>query len=53
MVFTVSKRLRGCYNDTLTGMDTKRIKVLHVADSDTVIISVTYNFIFHFFPSFE
>ena len=47
----VCKCLRWCYYDTITSMNTNRVKVFHVADYDTVIISITHNFVFDFFPA--
>ncbi|MNB99624.1 hypothetical protein D3C75_469130 [compost metagenome] len=48
LVFTVGERLARCYNDTVASMYTYRVKVLHVADNDTVVICVTHNFVFYF-----
>ena len=51
MVFFIRKRLGWSNNDRLTGMDTQRIEVFHITNGDTVIETVTYHFIFHFFPA--
>ena len=53
VIFTVGKSLRRCHNNALAGMDTQRIKVLHITDSNTVVKTVSYNFILNLFPSFE
>ena len=34
-------------------MDTKRIEILHIANSDTIIMSIANHFIFYLFPSFQ
>ena len=53
MIFTVCKCLRRSNNNTFTGMNTQRIEIFHVADSDAIVEFVPYNFIFNFFPSLE
>ena len=53
VVFGVGKRLRRSDDDTLTRMDAKRIKVLHVTHCDTVVVTVAHYLIFNLFPSFK
>ena len=51
LIFLVSKCLGRCDYDGVTGMDTNRIDVFHVADCDAVSCTVTHYFVFNFFPS--
>ena len=53
MIFTVCECLGRGNNNTFTCMYSQRIKILHVTNSDTVIIFVPDNFIFNLFPSFK
>ena len=51
LIFLVSKCLGRCDYDGVTGMDTNRVDVFHVADCDAVSCTVTHYFVFNFFPS--
>jgi hypothetical protein len=53
VVLFVRKGLTGSNDDTVTGMDTQRVKVLHVADSDTVVSGVTDDFVLDLLPALE
>ena len=53
VVFVIRQRLRGSDDDTLTGMDTERVEVLHITDGDTVVVAVTYDLVLDFLPAFE
>ncbi|GFF30855.1 LOW QUALITY PROTEIN: hypothetical protein IFM46972_03049 [Aspergillus udagawae] len=53
VVLFVRKGLTGGNDDTVTGMDTQGVKVLHVADSDTVVSGVTDDFILDLLPALE
>ncbi len=53
MIVVVAEGLRGCYNDTLAGVDAERVEVLHVADGDTVVVAVAHNFVLNFLPALE
>ena len=53
VVFVICQRLRGSDDDTLTGMDTERVEVLHITDGDTVVVAVTYHFVLDFLPALE
>ena len=53
VVFVISQRLRGSDDDTLTGMDTEWVEVLHITDGDTVVVAVTYDFVLDFLPALE
>ena len=53
MVIVVGECLRRCDNDTLAGVYAQRVEVLHVADSDTVVIPVSHHFVFNLFPTLE
>ena len=47
----VGKGLRWCYNDGVTGVNANWVKVFHVADGDTVIITITHYLILDFLPA--
>ena len=49
----VGQGLRGSNDNTLTGMDTERVEVLHIADRDTVVILITHHFVLDLFPPLE
>ena len=51
MIFFIRQRLRGSYNDRLTGMDPQRIEIFHITNRNTVIEPVAHHLIFHLFPS--
>jgi hypothetical protein len=53
MVFLVAERLTRRHDDRVSGMNSKGVKVFHVADRDAVIRAVPNDFIFHFLPSLE
>ena len=53
VVFVIRQRLRGSDDDTLTGMDTERVEVLHITDGDTVVVAVTYDLVLDFLPALE
>ena len=53
MVFLVCQRLGRSNHDGLAGVDTQRVEVLHVADRDTVVVTVTHHFILDFLPTAE
>ena len=41
------------YYDTLTGVDTQRVEVLHITYGDAVVVSVAHHLVFDFFPALE
>jgi len=51
MVLFVSQRLAGSDDDTLSGMNSKRIDVLHVAHGNTVVVLIAHDFVFELFPT--
>ncbi|KAG2007663.1 hypothetical protein GB937_008476 [Aspergillus fischeri] len=53
VVLFIRKGLTGSNDNTVTGMDTQRVKVLHVADSDTVVGSITDDFVLDLLPALE
>ena len=73
IIIRIRKRLRRCYNNRVSSVNTQRVKVLfgrsviildlninikrstyfHVTNSNTIIHTVSYNFIFNFFPTFH
>ena len=53
MILGIGQCLRRGDHDRLAGMDTQRVKVLHVTYSDAVIITVADHFIFHLLPAFQ
>ena len=53
MIIVICESLTGSDDDAFSGMDSQRIKVLHVADGDAIIRLVPDHFIFHFLPAGE
>ena len=53
MIFGVGKCLRRSNDDRLAGMNAQRVEILHIADRDTVVISVAHHFVFYLFPALE
>ena len=53
MIFGVGQRLRRSNHYRLTGMDAKRIEILHIADGDAIIVSVSNYLILNLFPSLQ
>ena len=53
VVVIVGQGLGRSHDDALSGVDSERVEVLHVADSDTVVIAVADNFIFNLLPAFK
>ena len=53
VIFAVREGLRRSNYDGLSGVDSERVEILHVADRDAVVIAVADNFILHFLPSLE
>mmetsp|Transcript_29498 Transcript_29498/g.41286 ORF Transcript_29498/g.41286 Transcript_29498/m.41286 type:complete len:562 (+) Transcript_29498:2575-4260(+) len=51
MIFFIRQSLGRRHDDTVTSVNSQRIKVLHVTDGDTVVLRVAYNFVFNFLPS--
>ena len=53
VVLIIGQGLRGSYDDTLPGVDTEGVEVLHITDRDAVIIAVTHDLVLDFLPSLE
>ena len=53
MVFLVGESLRRRHYNAFPGVDSERVEVLHVADSDAVVISVPHDFVFNLLPALE
>ncbi|KAI6760251.1 hypothetical protein HG531_013452 [Fusarium graminearum] len=53
VVLLVTQGLTGGNNDGVTGVNTKRVKVLHVAHGDTVVVGVTNDLVLKFLPALE
>ena len=53
VILTVGECLRRGNNDTLTGMNTERVEILHVTNRDTVVILVAHDLVFYLLPSLE
>mmetsp|Transcript_14351 Transcript_14351/g.31136 ORF Transcript_14351/g.31136 Transcript_14351/m.31136 type:complete len:348 (-) Transcript_14351:2028-3071(-) len=51
VIFFIGKGLGRCHDDTVTCVDTKRIKVLHVAYGDAVVVSITDDLVLDLLPS--
>lgn len=53
VVLLIRQGLTGSNDDTVTGVDTKGVEVLHVANSDAVVVSIADNLILDFLPATE
>jgi hypothetical protein len=53
VVLLITQGLTGGNDNGVTGVNTERIKVLHVAHGDTVVVGVTDDLIFNFLPALE
>src|SRR5437868_3759804 len=53
MVIAVGESLTRRYDNAFARMDTKRVKVLHVADGDAIVRFVSHDLVFHFLPTIE
>lgn len=53
VVLFVAECLTGRNDDTVTSVHTKRVEVLHVANSDTVISRITNDFVLGLLPALE
>ncbi|KAI3479544.1 hypothetical protein L1887_58356 [Cichorium endivia] len=51
VVIVVAERLRGGNDDRVTRVDTERVKVLHVADSDAVVAAITHDLVLDLLPA--
>ncbi|KAH8720481.1 hypothetical protein HC256_000873 [Beauveria bassiana] len=53
VVLFVAQRLAGGDDDGVAGVDSKRVKIFHVADGDTVVVGVADDFVLDLLPAFE
>src|SRR5437762_521378 len=53
MVIAVRECLTRRYDNAFAGMNTKRVKVLHVADGDAIVRFIAHDLVFHFLPASE
>ena len=53
VVLLIRQSLTRGNNDTVTGVDSERVEVLHVANGDTVVGSVTNNLVLNLLPALE
>jgi broad-specificity NMP kinase len=51
VVLIVAQSLRRCNHNGLTCVDTHWVEILHVADSDAVVVLVPHHFVLEFFPT--
>ena len=50
MIFVVAQGLAGRDDNALTGVDTHRVEVLHVANRHAIVEAVSNDFVLDFFP---
>ena len=53
VVLLIRQSLTRGNNDTVTGVDSERVEVLHVANGNTVVVSVTNNLVLNLLPALE
>ena len=51
LVLLIGQGLGWCHNDTVTGMNTNRIQVLHITYGNAISVAVTHYLILDLFPS--
>ena len=49
VILLVGQGLRGADDDRVTGMDSHRIDIFHIADGDGCVVTVTHDFVFNLF----
>ncbi len=49
MVFVIRQRLAGRNDNRLTGMDTKRVHILHITYCDTIVGGIAHDLVLDFF----
>ena len=53
MILFIIERLTGSNHDALSGMDAQRIEILHIADSDAIVVAISNDLVFDFLPTFQ
>ena len=53
MILCIAQGLRWSDDDTLTGMDSQWVEVLHVTNCDTVVVTVANYLIFNLLPALQ
>ncbi len=53
MILLIAQCLTGRNDDAIPGMNAKGVEVLHVADSDAVILAISHHLVLHLFPAFQ
>ena len=53
MIFRIGQRLTRSNDNALACMDAQRVKVFHIADGDTVVVTVAHHLVFYLFPSLQ
>ena len=53
VVFVVAEGLRGSHHNAFAGMDAERVEIFHIADRDTVVVTVANYLVFNLFPTFK
>jgi hypothetical protein len=53
VVLLIAQGLTGGNDDGVTSVDSERVKVLHVADGDAVVVGVADDLILDLFPALE
>ena len=51
MILLIAQSLRRCNDDGITSVSTKRVKVLHVTNSNAVVLRITDNLVLDFLPA--
>ena len=53
MILSIAQGLGWSDDDTLTGMDSQWVEVLHVTNGDTVVVTVTNDLILNLLPALQ
>ena len=53
VIFGVGERLAGGHHNRLARMDAQRVEVLHITDSDAIVVTVAHHLVFDLLPASE
>ena len=51
VVLIIGESLRRCNYNTLAGMNTERVEILHITYRNTIVVGISYNLVFNLLPA--
>ena len=51
VVLIIGESLRRCNYNTLAGMDTERVEILHITYRNTIVVGISYDLVFDLLPA--